>query len=110
MYHVQASAPSSYITWRVARAAITMATTEVVTVVAALLPAHSAYRTFALFTGQNDPADGAPAAAPAAPTQIGVEDPIGVNQPAVVAVAPALMLIQLGPDVGVPPQQLGPKR
>ena len=48
MYHVQAS----YITWRVARAAITMATTEVVTVVvvALLLTAHSAYRTFALFT------------------------------------------------------------
>jgi len=84
-----------------------MATTEVVTVVAALLPAHSAYRTFALFTGQNDPEDGAPA--PVGSTQIGVEDAVGVNQPAAVAVAPALMVIQLGPDVGVPPQQLGPK-
>ena len=38
-----------------------------------------------------------------------MEDPVGVNQPIAVAVAPALKLEQLGPDVGIPPQQLGPK-
>ena len=38
-----------------------------------------------------------------------MEDPVAVNQPIAVAVAPALTLEQLGPDVGIPPQQLGPK-